>query len=361
VDRVEARHDTTGEEHEGAPPVLSSGHDMDVRALLPNPDPHPRSTSAGGSGRAASRGHRRGGAPRKRRGWLFYPIDVISILVVVATLAIQFLGYALGGRGLSPLLLIVIVPAVRELHLVEHNLAHLPIFRWRPLNEALGWLCYLSNGLPLVFYEESHVRNHHRYNQRFDDEQRDWSSTFGFRGARYPDRPVALWYYALTFLALTWLHCGIEVLRRPGSRLFRRTAASMVVVLGATGVLIWRDPVAWLVFFGVPWAAIYVGVGVNNHGHHHQCAMTSPYDSSNVDLRFFSRGLGFNIGYHVAHHLQPSLHWSLLPDLHATIADRIPSENYVGARRSAAAASPGRQRGAGRRRTTRAPARSRDR
>lgn len=263
----------------------------------------------------------------KRRGLLRYPIDVLSIATVLATVGLQLAAYFFGW---SPWLLIPILLAVRALHLVEHNLSHLPIFWWRPANEVLGWLCYLSNGAPLEFYEESHVHNHHRYTQRFDGEHRDWSSSFGFAGTRSPDRPISRWYYARVFVTLTWLHCWIEVLRRPGSTLFWRAVASSVIVLGATGFLLWRDPVAWATFFGVPWAVVYVFMGINNYDHHHGCALTSPYDSSMVDLRFPWRGAGFNIGYHVAHHVKPTLHWSLLPTFHAKIADKIPAANYVG-------------------------------
>ena len=35
-----------------------------------------------------------------------------------------------------------------------------------------------------------------------------------------------------------------------------------------------------------------------------------------------------NLGYHTAHHHKMGVHWSKLPDLHATIADKIPQELY---------------------------------
>ena len=35
-----------------------------------------------------------------------------------------------------------------------------------------------------------------------------------------------------------------------------------------------------------------------------------------------------NLGYHTAHHVKPKLHWSKLPEFHASIADRIPPHLY---------------------------------
>jgi beta-carotene hydroxylase len=34
----------------------------------------------------------------------------------------------------------------------------------------------------------------------------------------------------------------------------------------------------------------------------------------------------FNSGYHTAHHVNPGLHWSRLPEFHHQLRDRIPAE-----------------------------------
>src|SRR5262245_1317835 len=127
---------------------------------------------------------------------LRYPIDAVSVVAVLLGLSVQCTAYFQGWHWLAafPLLLLV-----RHVHLVEHNHCHIPIFHQRMLNEILGWLCFLSNGIPLEFYELHHVHNHHRYNQRFDASKQDWSSLFGFTGTRIPDRPVHRGYYILTF------------------------------------------------------------------------------------------------------------------------------------------------------------------
>lgn len=177
---------------------------------------------------------------------------------------------------------------MRELHLGEHNHAHLKIFRQPALNELLGWMCFLSNGCPLECYELHRVQNHHRNLQRFDAEKLDWSSAFGFAGTSYPDKPMHRVYYCLTYALLAWLHCMMEVIRRPG-------------------------------------LVVYVGIGSNNYEHHEDCKLTTPYDSAMVDLRFPH----WLFGYHVKHHVKPTLHRSLLPRYHRTLEPLIPAENYV--------------------------------
>ena len=266
---------------------------------------------------------------RSRAGhgrFLRYRIDAISVAVVVATVGLQFTAY---GMALPWYFVIPILFGVRQLHLVEHNHAHLKIFRQSFLNELLGWMCFVSNGFPLECYEMHHVHNHHRYTQRFDGEARDWSSPFGFGGTRYPDQPVGRLHYMVTFMALAWLHCLIEVLRRPGDALSRRFLRSAVICFGACAVMAYAQPWEFFLFFLIPWLVVYLGVASNNYDHHEHCKLTTPYDSSNVDLRFPYRGFGFNIGYHVAHHIKPTLHWSLLPRFHREVAHLIPPENFV--------------------------------
>lgn len=255
-----------------------------------------------------------------------YRVDALSVTVVAAALALQLTAYFMAWPWWTVLPILL---AVRQLHLVEHNHAHLKIFRQTALNELLGWMCFVSNGCPLECYELHHVHNHHRNLQRFDGEKLDWSSTFGFAGTRYPDRPVGRVYYCLTFAPLAFLHCMIELIRRPGDAVFRRFVRSSLVCLSVCGVLAYMRPWQFFVFFLVPWLVVYVGMASNNYDHHQDCKLTNPYDSANVDLRFPYRLFGFNIGYHVEHHIKPTLHWSLLPRYHRTLEPLIPAENYV--------------------------------
>lgn len=54
----------------------------------------------------------------------------------------------------------------------------------------------------------------------------------------------------------------------------------------------------------------------------------NPYEAShNIMNRWYNIFTG-NLGYHTAHHVKPGLHWSKLPEFHATIADKIPKHLY---------------------------------
>src|ERR1051326_949110 len=79
-----------------------------------------------------------------------YPIDIISVAVVVCTLSLQLLALY---RHWPWYLVILILPLVRSVNLIEHNHMHLSIFRNAALNAFLGWLCHLSGGVPFDSYK----------------------------------------------------------------------------------------------------------------------------------------------------------------------------------------------------------------
>jgi fatty acid desaturase len=255
-----------------------------------------------------------------------YPIDIISVAVVLATVGLQFAAYY---RGWGWYMLPVIMIGVRSLHLVEHNHTHLRIFRQTFLNEILGYFMYASNGVPVEIYDLQHVRNHHRYAQEFGGRDFDWSSTFGFQGCEAPGKPVNRFYYTLMFSPLAFLHSMIEFIRAPGTPIFWSFVRTNAVVLTLSALMIYRDPWNWFLFFGIPILIVWGTLGFSNYDHHEGCDMETPHTAARENLRFPQRFLGFNIGYHVEHHIKPTLHWSQLPKFHQTTKDRIPEKNVI--------------------------------
>lgn len=245
-----------------------------------------------------------------------HPIDIVSVSVVLCTLSFQLA--ALLGHW-SWYLFLPIFFFTREVNLVEHNHIHLTIFRSRLLNTLFGWMCHLSNGVPLDSYKLHHVTNHHRFNNRIGVSGRDWSSLFGFEGTRFPDLPVSKIYYVASFPFLAHGECLLWFLRSPTSKPARGFIVSMLVVGPVSIFLAWVNPTGFVAFFVIPWLLILFGMGNNNYDQHKGCRMSNAHDAANNFLSPYYTLFSFNVGYHVAHHLKPNLHWSLLPRYHETL------------------------------------------
>jgi fatty acid desaturase len=81
--------------------------------------------------------------------------------------------------------------------------------------------------------------------------------------------------------------------------------------------------------FAIPMVAGYVITCWHTYCHHAGLDTQNPYEASHNIMHRTYNILTGNLGYHTAHHVKPKLHWSKLPEFHATIADRIPDHLYI--------------------------------
>jgi beta-carotene hydroxylase len=99
------------------------------------------------------------------------------------------------------------------------------------------------------------------------------------------------------------------------------------------------DPLRALLLFVVPLPPALLLTADATFDQHRGLRSTDPFAASRSDERRLYNLRTCNLGYHTAHHLQPGLHWSLLPALHARIRHRIPEECLVAETSPRAAAS----------------------
>jgi fatty acid desaturase len=254
---------------------------------------------------------------------LRYRVDLISVLVVFLALGVQFAAYHFSWPWYAEIGVLLLM---RQAQLVEHNHAHLPIFKNHWLNEFFGWGLFLNGGIPLEMYRYQHVKVHHGF---FGTSQ-DWTSPFNYQGCKSPNKPVNLFYYLATYSLLSICESVNFFVRNPHRRSSKNFFLSVLVAFTAMAALCINDPKNFLLFYGITWALCSIGIAANNWSHHSECEMDSIYTSCNVNLLSRCRFLGFNIGYHSAHHWHPSLHWIKLPEFHKKhLAKHIPEKFYV--------------------------------
>ncbi|MDQ6618038.1 MAG: fatty acid desaturase [Actinomycetota bacterium] len=238
---------------------------------------------------------------------LRHRIDSVSVAATIVGVGYSFACWLLA----PPLIFLVPLPFLSTwVHLVEHNHVHLPVFRGKRLNEVFCLILCLGTAVPVEAYRFQHVETHHR----FAGKEEDWTSPFSYRNSRFPDRPVHLPWYILTYWARGWRLFIPEVWKRRHTERGRRAWRSMIMLAVALVVLGLTHPVTFALYFLCPWIGNQLVPAWFNWRHHSGCDFRTKYSSANVNLGWFSRVLGFSIGYHSVHHEYPSLHWSLLKD-----------------------------------------------
>ena len=135
--------------------------------------------------------------------------------------------------------------------------------------------------------------------------------------------------YILTFPHRTMSSSLRHIFAHPERKMHGRFLTSVAVIVLCSIPLAMINPMGFVKFFVVPWLGIFFGLGFTSYRHHLDCEFTSEYDSSNVMRGLPFEALGFNIGFHVSHHMKPALHWSLLPAHHETIKHLIPKHHFL--------------------------------
>jgi fatty acid desaturase len=190
----------------------------------------------------------------------------------------------------------------------------------------IGWFMFLNCGIPLQSYREQHVNIHHR----FLGTSRDWTSPWSYQKTVFPTKPINKAYYIITFMILSMMECGIIYARKPLSKSTFRFLVSMLIVGIAMTALALHDFFNFAFFYGAPWLLTYIYLAIASWKQHVNCDYTSVYTIAMNDFNIDSGVLGFNIGYHTAHHWYPTLHWSLLQEFHHTfLAPYIPLKYYT--------------------------------
>jgi beta-carotene hydroxylase len=202
---------------------------------------------------------------------------------------------------------------------VQHNHAHLPIFRFGVLNVLFDAMLTQNTGYPTALWQLHHNLGHHRH---FLSPDEDVAAT-NYPGTRVP---MSRWVYAVRG-NLTILRDAIRIGLRekaPKNRaLLRKLVLEMLVQLAIIGALMMVNPLLTIFFFVIPSILTAFLIWWESYPHHLDMPTTSVFDASMTAESPTYNRLTFNIGHHTAHHQKPTLHWSLLPQQTAKIRHLI--------------------------------------
>lgn len=250
---------------------------------------------------------------------LHYRSDIRSvafILIAIAVYAVQWAGWARHPSLYAAGLALAFIGCV-----INHNHQHHPTFVPRWLDRCFGVLISLANGMPATVIVAMHNFNHHVHNNHAGDYVRTSIVRFRWR-----------WLNLLLFPLAAIAHfapakaSAIRQWRETRQELFRQVQCERFVLYPLLVFLLVLRPIETLVYLAVPclfgqWCILAI-----NHVQHVGCDPDSKYNHSRNFVGRFSNWWFFNSGYHTAHHLRPSLHWSRLPAFHKEICDMLRPE-----------------------------------
>ncbi len=245
------------------------------------------------------------------------PIDAFPVAAIASVTVLQLAIFALLDDPRLVLLAVVLLfPLQLNFAGMCHNHHHRSTFRHPLANRAFEVAMCFQLGMLPYGYTLHHNIGHHRH---YLDQGRDSN-----RWRRADGSVMGAWEFAWR-LCVAMYPTVWQIGRRHPTvfRKFRRMAALCGAILA---VLFLIDPVNAVLVFVLPLPPALL---LQAQATYYQHAGLATGDPLRASRSFVARGYNLrtlNLGYHTAHHLRPSLHWSKLPAFHATIAPAIPPE-----------------------------------
>ncbi len=258
-----------------------------------------------------------------RGALLRYTADRASVLYVLSMLALHVTLLltatpAVAAASVLPLFLLSIGIAP-----LNHHHQHLGVFHSRVLNRAYDIALALQTGVgPYTWVLHHNLGHHLNYlNQppNAPPDESHWTRADGKTMGRIE--------YSLHL----FLHHQADVYRigrkhPKGVRSYLLMKLPLDALIGAG---LYLNAVGFLLVFILPGLLTLLHTCWATYEHHADHHASDHFSASvNREDKLFNV-LSWNLGYHTAHHLRPGLHWSLLPELHGKIRERIPVEQRL--------------------------------
>ncbi|MEE9445204.1 MAG: fatty acid desaturase [Cocleimonas sp.] len=255
----------------------------------------------------------------KGTGIFRYKEDRWPVIIILSLSLLDFILYFTVESTallLSYYLLMIIPKGV--ISAWNHHHQHLFTFRNTPLNRVLEFFYALHTGVTTHLWRLHHVLGHHL---NFLDQEKDES-----RWKRKNGKKMGVIEYTLN-VAITAYPRGYGVGKKHPKQLkpfVIYTAITFLIV----AFLLWYKPVAGFFLFALPMVTSLLFTTFVTYDHHSGLDTQNEFEASYNNENTLFNILTGNLGYHTAHHHKMGVHWSRLPNLHETIADKIPAELF---------------------------------
>lgn len=255
---------------------------------------------------------------------LKYKEDRINVFRGLVAPFIFFYPYLFGFLEIGPILTsLALWVLLNDINHLLHLHVHLPFTRSRVVNLVLDISMGFVTGMTASNWRIQHKYGHHSAKKGEYCKAKNWEmERYSIRGA--------LWYSFRTIFPIFYKPVVeafkkgmIDDQRAPINyrhAFFEQFALIVVVTL----LLIWQPKIT--LCYLLPWYVfVFFITRYTDYLNHFGCS-EDKFRNANNSLNRVYNLLGNNFGYHTAHHLYPIAHWTMLPDIHEKIRDKIPDE-----------------------------------
>jgi fatty acid desaturase len=200
----------------------------------------------------------------------------------------------------------------------NHHHQHVVTFSKPILNRLLEVMYGFQTGITWYGWVLHHNLGHHIHYQDQTKDESAWKS------------PKWKRYHPLVYMVVTTLTSPYRAYKVGNKHpkiqkyFIYMTLINTVLMM----ILIYIKPLQGIVIFFIPMIIEFFLTIYITYYHHSWLEDEDPYKSSyNIITPWYNLLTG-NLGYHTAHHLKWSLHWSKLPDFHKTIEHKIDKKYY---------------------------------
>lgn len=180
------------------------------------------------------------------------------------------------------------------------------------INRFIQLVLTMSYGHPVSAFVPGHNLSHHQHTQTQKDLMR--TSKVNYRW-NWLNQLLFAWSVGPSIFMANVRFAKVMRTRKPVwfSQLMQESVVYLMMVLVAL-VVDWQK---MLLFVVIPHQYAAWGIMGINYIQHDGCDRHSPWNHSRNFTGRIVNWITFNNGFHGIHHMKPSLHWSLLPEVHA--------------------------------------------
>lgn len=222
--------------------------------------------------------------------WVYSPRELwLAIPLVLVTCVFSFLGAV-----------------------ATHNTVHCPVFKQRWLNRVFQVVLTLTYGHPVSAFVPGHNLSHHKHTQTRKDVMRTTKVAY-----RWNLLNMLLFMPTVTRDVFTADMRYFKAMHRQNPPWFRQMMIEAFFFFGSCAALLALDWKKFIVYILIPHQYAAWGIISMNFLQHDGADQDTEYNHSRNFVGKLVNWWAYNNGYHTIHHIEPGLHWSLLPAEHA--------------------------------------------